>query len=84
LGLGYAKVEFDVSGSAGAVQAQGDASGGGFYWQVGIGNQFTPHVGAEIRYQSLKLNNVTGSVEGQTVEGSSTSPSTQISLNLRW
>lgn len=83
-GLGYARGQFDSSYSAGSIQLSAEGSKDAVYFQGGVGLNFTPNIGVECRYQSLKFSDVETSFMGIKGRQSIDCPSLQASLVLRF
>lgn len=83
-GLGYARGQFNSTYSNSLVSMDAEGTKGAIYLQGGVGVNFTPHVGIECRYQSLKFTDVETTFLGYTAQQDVSCPSIQASLVLRF
>jgi len=85
-GLGLASGKFETTVSMLGASSTVSVTKGSLYLQAGVGYQFTPNMGAELRYQSLKFSDVEANVDGLGTAGSAdiSAPSIQASFTVRF
>ena len=83
-GLGYASGHFDSSYSYNGLNLSVSATKGAVYLQGGLGVQFTPYMGVQVSYQSLKFTDVETTYLGFTTRQDISSPSVQASFVMHF
>jgi len=79
-GLGYARGDFKTSYSSNTITMNVDGTKGALYLQGGVGIHFTPNIGLEARYQSIKFTDVETTFLGITARQDVSCPSLQASV----